>query len=466
MKNSHFKITPITLPIILFGGTIIIGTLLLHSQEALAVASISWLDALFTATSATCVTGLITVDTGTTFSLFGQSVILLLIQLGGIGIMTYAALIYFLIRQKIALNDRFVTGQGLQHNHKLPFSQLLKKIILWTLIIEIVGAVVLHFAAPRDFTFFAALFHSVSAFCNAGFSLYSDSLSHWHADWGVNLVIMALIICGGLGFSVVVELNGCLGSALKRWRRRWLPLSSDPPPAVSRSCLSWYSKIIISTTIVLILIGGGGISFFEYFAAQPDTGRAVTILAGIFQSVTCRTAGFNTLDLNLMTNVSLYLMMLLMFIGGGSGSCAGGLKVGTFRVLIAFLMAQIKGRSQAVIGRFAVERRIMHEALVLLFFSVVIIFSAAFLLNITEGGLVPHPQSRDLELKILFETVSAFGTVGLSLGLTAKLTAIGKIIVAVLMFTGRLGPIILITAIQSYQEKELFKWPEEHLLIG
>jgi trk system potassium uptake protein TrkH len=129
-------------------------------------------------------------------------------------------------------------------------------------------------------------------------------------------------------------------------------------------------------------------------------------------------------------------------------------------------MAQSKGRSQAVIGRFAVERRIMHEALVLLFFSVVIICSAAFLLNITEGGLVPHPQSRDLELKILFETVSAFGTVGLSLGLTAKLTAIGKIIVAVLMFTGRLGPIILITAIQSYQEKELFKWPEEHLLIG
>jgi len=466
MKNSHFKITPITLPIILFGGTIIIGTLLLHCQEALAVASISWLDALFTATSATCVTGLVTLDTGSTFSLFGQGVILLLIQLGGIGIMTYAALIYFLIRQKIAINDRFVTGQGLQHNRSLPFSQLLKKIILWTVIIEVVGAVTLHFAAPRDFTFFAALFHSVSAFCNAGFSLYSDSLSHWHADWGVNLVIMALIICGGLGFSVVVELNGCFGSALKRWRQRWLPLSSDPPPAVSRSCLSWYSKIILSTTIVLILVGGTGISFFEYCAAQPDTGRAVTVLAGIFQSVTCRTAGFNTLNLNLMTNVSLYLMMALMFIGGGSGSCAGGLKVGTFRVLTAFLMAQVKGRSQAVIGRFAVERRIMHEALVLLFFSVVIIFSAAFLLNITEGGLVPHPQSRDLELKILFETVSAFGTVGLTLGLTAKLTAIGKIIVAVLMFTGRLGPIILITAVQSYQEKELFKWPEEHLLIG
>ncbi len=466
MKNSHFKITPITLPILLFGGTISIGTLLLHSREALAGASISWLDALFTATSATCVTGLTTLDTGTTYSLFGQSVILLLIQLGGIGIMTYAALIYLLIRQKVAMNDRFVTGQGLQHNHNLPFGQLLKKIILWTLIIEIFGAIALHFAAPHDFTFFAALFHAISAFCNAGFSLYNDSLSHWRADWGVNLVIMALIIGGGLGFSVVVELNGCLGNTLKRWRRRWFHTPSDYPPVPSKSCLSWYSKIVISTTIVLILVGGAGISFFEYFATRPETGRAVTILAGLFQSVTCRTAGFNTLDLNQMTNVSLYLMIILMFIGGGSGSCAGGLKVGTFRVLVAFLMAHIRGRSQPVIGRFAVDRKIMHEALVLLFFSVVIVFSAAFLLNITEGGLVPHPQSRDLELKILFETVSAFGTVGLTLGLTTKLTAIGKIIVVILMFSGRLGPIILITAIQSYQEKELFKWPEERLLIG
>ncbi len=466
MQNTHFKITPITLPILLFGGTILTGTLLLHSREALTVSSISWLDALFTATSATCVTGLATLDTGTTYSLFGQSVILLLIQLGGIGIMTYAALIYLLIRQKVAMNDRFVTGRGLQHNQSLPFGQLLKKIIIWTLIIELVGAAALHFAAPNDFTFFAALFHAVSAFCNAGFSLYTDSLSHWRADWGVNLVIMALIICGGLGFSVVVELNGCLGAALKRWCRRCFNNSFDCGPLPRKSCLSWYGRIIVSTTIVLILVGGAGISFFEYCAAQPETGRAITILAGLFQSVTCRTAGFNTLNLNQMTNVSLYLMIILMFIGGGSGSCAGGLKVGTFRVLIAFLTAQVKGRSQAVIGRFAVDRKIMHEALVLLFFSVVIIFSAAFLLNITEGGLVPHPQSRDLELKILFETVSAFGTVGLSLGLTTKLTAIGKIIIIILMFTGRLGPIILITAVQSYQEKELYKWPEERLLIG
>jgi trk system potassium uptake protein TrkH len=464
MKKSHFTITPITLPILLFIGVIFTGTILLHSPPALAVKSISWLDALFTATSATCVTGLATVDTGTTFSLFGQSIILLMIQLGGIGIMTYAALIYLLIRQKVAISDRFVTGQGLQHNHNLPFGQLLKKIVLWTVIIEISGALLLHLAAPGDFTFFAALFHAVSAFCNAGFSLYSDSLSHWRADWGVNLVIMALIICGGLGFSVIVELNGCLGSILRRWQSRLQPGSARPDHP--RYGLSWYGKIIISTSIILILGGGIGIAFFESFAAHPGSSRAVTILSGMFQSVTCRTAGFNTVDLNMMTNVSLYLMIVLMFIGGGSGSCAGGLKVGTFRVLTAFLTAQLKGRSQAVIGRYAVDRKIMHEALVLLFFSVVIIFSAAFLLNISEGGLVPHPQSRDLELKILFETVSAFGTVGLSLGLTAKLTAIGKIIITILMFAGRLGPILLITAIQSYQQKELFLWPEESLLVG
>ncbi len=364
--------------------------------------------------------------------------------------MTYAALIYYLIRQRVALNDLFVTGQGLQHARTQPFGKLLIKIVLWTVIIEIIGAFLLYAAAPRDFTFFAALFHSVSAFCNAGFSLYRDSLSHWHANWGVNLVVMLLIITGGLGFSVVVEFGGCLTAPLKRSRLR----------------LSWYSKIILSTTLVLIIAGGVGISFFEYCAATPDTDWAVTLLTGFFQSVTCRTAGFNTINLNMMTTVSLYLMIILMFIGGGSGSCAGGLKVGTFRVLTAFLMAQIKGRSQAVIGHFAVERKILHEALVLLFFSVVIILTAAFLLNLSEGGLVPHTQSRDLELKILFETVSAYATVGLSLGLTAKLTAIGKIIIILLMFTGRLGPIILIAAVQSYREKELFQWPEESLLIG
>ncbi len=464
MKIIHYKITPITLPIILFAGTIAVGTLLLHSRVALAVSSVSWFDALFTATSAVCVTGLVTLDTGTIFSLFGQSVILLLIQLGGIGIMTYTALVYYLIRQRVALNDRFVIGQGLQHDRSQPFGKLLVKIVLWTMIIEIIGAILLYSAAPQDFTFFAALFHSVSAFCNAGFSLYRDSLSHWHADWGVNLVVMSLIIIGGLGFAVVVELNGCLAAFLQRWRPVFLKGSGTFHKSQLR--LSWYSKIVLFTTFFLIIVGGLGVSFFEYCAAQPGTGRVVTILAGLFQSVSCRTAGFNTIDLNMMTNVSLYLMIVLMFIGGGSGSCAGGLKVGTFRVLTAFMMAQIKGRSQAVIGRFAVERKILHEALVLLFFSVVIILSAAFLLNISEGGLVPHPQSRDLELKILFETVSAFATVGLSLGLTAKLSAIGKIIIILLMFTGRLGPIIIIAAIQSYRQKELYRWPEERLLIG
>ncbi len=462
MRRINQRITPITLPIILFAGTITFGTFLLHSRFALEGAAISWLDALFTATSAVCVTGLATLDTGTTYSLFGQSVILLLIQLGGIGIMTYTALIYYLIKQRIALNDRFVVGQGLQHKQSQPFAKLLVKIVLWTLIIEIIGTFLLYAAAPRDFTFFSALFHSVSAFCNAGFSLYRDSLSHWHADWGVNLVVMLLIITGGIGFAVVVELNGCIVALFKRWGSGFFKGVANP----SQYCLSWYGKIVIFTTFFLIIAGGIGISFFEYCASQPGTGRAVTMLAGLFQSVTCRTAGFNTINLNIMTNVSLYLMIILMFIGGGSGSCAGGLKVGTFRVLAAFLMAQIKGRSQAVIGRFAVEKRVLHEALVLLFFSVVIILSAAFLLNITEGGLVPHPQSRDLELKILFETVSAFATVGLSLGLTAKLSALGKIIIILLMFTGRLGPIIIIAAVQSYRQKELFQWPEERLLIG
>ncbi len=485
MRKISFRVTPITLPIILFAGAIACGTVLLHTRLAQVESGLSWIDALFTATSAICVTGLTTVDTGTTYSLFGQSVVALLIQAGGLGIMTYTALIYYLIRQKVALNDRFVIGQGLQHDRSQPFGVLLVRIVTWTIIIESCGAVFLYLSGKGDISPFSALFHSVSAFCNAGFSLYSDNLMAWRGNWGVNLVVMILIVTGGLGFAVVVELSGRAASLLQKvWnfryfrhfrylrylrylnhlrrpRRHRSVISTVPPHR-----LSWYSKIIIITTFFLIVTGGLGIYLCESYATRTGGGPGFTLLAGFFQSVTCRTAGFNTVDLRMMTNASLYLMMFLMFVGGGSGSCAGGLKVGTFRVLIAFLTAQIRGRSQAVIGRFAVEEKVVHEALVLLFVSVVIILSSAFILNITEGGLVPHPMSRDLELKILFETVSAYGTVGLSLGLTTTLSTLGKLIVVLLMFTGRLGPIVLIAAVQSYQRRELFRWPEERLLVG
>lgn len=483
MRKITFRVTPITLPIILFAGAIACGTLLLHTRLALAGRALSWVDALFTATSAICVTGLTTVDTGTTYSLFGQTVVALLIQLGGLGIMTYTALIYYLIRQKVALNDRFVIGQGLQHDRSQPFGALLVRIVTWTMIIETCGAVLLYLSGNGGISPFAAVFHAISAFCNAGFSLYSDNLMAWRMNWGVNLVVMVLIVTGGLGFAVVVELNGRFAGFMQRlWYFRGFrhfrflrylrylshlrrPRRLVTPPAAALR-LSWYSKIVLITTFFLIVGGGFGIYLCESCATRAGGGPGFTMLAGFFQSVTCRTAGFNTVDIRMMTNASLYLMMFLMFVGGGSGSCAGGLKVGTFRVLIAFLTAQIRGRRQAVIGRFAVEEKVVHEALVLLFVSVVIILSAAFILNITEGGLVPHPMSRDLELKILFETVSAYGTVGLSLGLTTTLSTLGKLIVILLMFTGRLGPIVLIAAVQSYQRKELFRWPEERLLVG
>jgi trk system potassium uptake protein TrkH len=488
MRKIAFRVTPITLPIILFAGAIACGTLLLHTRAALAACGLSWIDALFTATSAICVTGLTTVDTGTTYSLFGQAVVALLIQLGGLGIMTYTALIYYLIRQKVALNDRFVIGQGLQHDPRQPFGALLVRIVTWTVIIETCGAIFLYLSGDGGISPFAAVFHSISAFCNAGFSLYHDNLMAWRGNWGVNLVVMILIVTGGLGFAVVVELNGRIAGSLQHfWQQLWhfrlfrhfrylrylrylshlrRPRRGPVPTPAAPRRLSWYSKIVLMTTFFLIVGGGIGIYLCESCAARAAGGPEFTMLAGFFQSITCRTAGFNTVDIRMMTNASLYLMMFLMFVGGGSGSCAGGLKVGTFRVLIAFLTAQIRGRSQAVIGRFAVAEKVVHEALVLLFVSVVIILSAAFILNITEGGLVPHPMSRDLELKILFETVSAYGTVGLSLGLTTTLSTLGKLIVILLMFTGRLGPIVLIAAVQSYQRKELFRWPEERLLVG
>jgi trk system potassium uptake protein TrkH len=453
MKKIH--ISPFALPIVYFGGVIVAGTVLLHSGISRRGPAISWIDALFTATSATCVTGLSVVDTGTFFTRFGQSVIMALIQFGGLGIMTITGLIFYLWRQHVSLTDRVAVGQSLLHDPNFHLGQFLQRMVIWTLLTELVGAFLLYLQAPEGFPVYSAVFHAVSAFCNAGFSLNSDSLMAWRGHWGINFVFILLIVLGGLGFSVLLEIQD--------YFRRRIRLRAYP---IRRLHIGWYSRVVLQTTLFLIIAGWAGIYFAEFIGFHKYLGFNEGLLSALFQSVTCRTAGFNTLDIGKMTNVALLVMIMLMFIGGSPGSCAGGIKITTFRVLMAFVGAQVRGRRQTVIGRFAVDHETVNKSLILIFFAMVILSLATLGLTITEGGDIPHPATRGLFFEIVFEAVSAFGTVGLSTGLTPSLTVAGKSIITLLMFIGRLGPILFLAAIQNLQQKLYFRWPEESMLVG
>ncbi len=454
MRIRKFSYAPLILPIIFFAALILLGATLLHITEGDSVKPLSWTDALFTATSASCVTGLIVVDTGTYFTRFGQIIILFLIQIGGLGIMTFASLAFYLWKQRVSFTDRIAIGQSLRHDPTFHLGKFLTRIVAWTFLIEFLGAAFLFIQAPNIFSPFSALFHAVSAFCNAGFSLFTNSLMDWQGDWYVNIVFIVLIFLGGIGFTVLVELQTHCTKLIKSTRNK---LSEK---------LSWHSKTVLRTSIYLVIFGWVAIYLAEFVSYHRMMVADDAVLTSLFQSVTCRTAGFNTLDIAKMTNVSLVIMLFLMFIGGAPGSCAGGLKVTTFRVLISVIISQLNGKKQASIGQFGISEDIIKRAFLLFVFAGGIIFVSSFMLDITEGGDLPHYQVRGQFLEILFETVSAFSTVGLSTGLTAKLTIAGKWILIVLMFIGRLGPLLFVAAIQSWQKTQSYVLPEENLIIG
>ncbi len=446
-------INPLLFPILFFGLTILAGGALLHMDISATGARISWVDSLFTATSATCVTGLAVVDTGTAFTHFGQMVILALIQVGGLGIMTLASLALFLMRRRVSLFDRIAVGQNLLHDSSFHLGRFLVSIVLLTMAVELAGALLLRLFLPNGISLYSALFHSVSAFCNAGFSLYPDSLSRWRDNLPVNLVFMALIVLGGIGFSVLVESGSWLMKLCRGCRGR-------------RPRLTWYTRVVLSTSAMLIVGGALALLLSEYVGYHRPVTLRTAVIASFFQSVTCRTAGFNTVQIGSMTDVSLLIMMFLMWVGGAPGSTAGGVKVTTLRVVAAFFRARTLGRRQSVVGSIAASRGTENQALVLVLFSLVLIGLAVFILLVTEGGDIPHSASHGLFLEIAFEVISAFGTVGLSAGLTPNLTVTGKCIIMILMFIGRLGPLIFIAVLQEFQREEIVFRPEGDMLIG
>ncbi len=448
MSQSRKFVSPAFLPVYFFAATILLGGFLLHLSAAQNGTSVSWLDAMFTSVSATCVTGLVVVDTGSTFSLFGQAVIAILIHVGGLGVMTYTSLVFYLWRRRVTLTDRIAVGQSLLGDPGFKLGRFLVQVFVVCLGIEAAGAVALRFLTQGEMSWFGAFFHSVSAFCNAGFALYPDSLMGFAGNMPVNLVFMALIFLGGIGFYVLVELPGFLGA--------WFGLTKG------QARLSWQSSLVIRTSMWLILLGA---AVFFCIEARQD-GVFTALLQSLFQSVTARTAGFNTMDIGIMTDTSLFILILLMVVGGSPGSCAGGIKTTTLRVLVGFCVSQVKGREQVVVEGCGVDAPTVNKAMTLTIVAFVLIMASVFVLTVTEGANVPHQMVRGKFIELFFEASSAFATVGLSTGLTPKLSAPGKLVIMMLMFVGRLGPIVFLTMMQTWQTREHFRRAERSMLIG
>lgn len=454
---KHFG--PLALPVISFALVIAFGATLLALPMSCQGEAIPFVDALFMATSAVCVTGLSVVDMSTNFSLVGQSIILVLIQLGGLGITTYTSLIFILWRKRVSIIDRLAVGQALLHDTSFDLKSFLLRLVGIVVFIEACGAFLLMLFGQSEsgdtMTYFAAIFHSISAFCNAGFSLFSGNLMSFQDNMGVNIIFMVLIVLGGLGFSVIDE---------------GISLTADIVRRRKHKGLSRYARLVLSTSFFLIV--GGATTFWciEISRGHAHISGVDFILPALFQSISARTAGFNTMDFSLISDAGLLILIFLMFIGGSPGSCAGGIKTTTFRVLCGFVSAQFKGRSQIVLHDRAVDKNARNKALTLFIFSTLAIVLGVTILTLSIDidaiNATMGPSSRFTFMDMLFETISAFATVGLSTGLTAHLDMAGKLCITCLMFIGRLGPMWLLTTLQSLQSEPQYRWPETDMPIG
>jgi trk system potassium uptake protein TrkH len=443
------RIGPEVALVISFAGLIAGGTLLLSLPPSWGEGrSIGVVDALFTATSAVCVTGLITVDTARAWSPFGQAVIVGLIQLGGLGILTFSTFFLVLLGRPIPLSQTGVIARSHGKLHHLNARALIVRIVTYALAIEAAGAVILSVYFSRDAGWSAGVwrgvFHAVSAFCNAGFSLFSNNLEDFAGSWVVNLTIMGLIVLGGIGFLVITD--------VEEWLRR-------------RRRLSLHTKVVLATTGVLIVAGTACFYLFE--AENILVGRPFgeRILVSLFQAVTPRTAGFNTVPYGALTNAALMLTLILMFVGGSPGSTAGGIKTSTAAILFGVLYSRARGLRHATLFRRTVSERTVGEAVAIVLMSVVVVMAATFLLQWTELHEQAHPGVRGQFLTLNFEAVSAFGTVGLSMGETFGLVASSKLILVALMFIGRLGPLTLALGL-SRKKRVDYQYAEEPVLVG
>lgn len=442
------QFSPAQVLVLSFTALILSGTVLLRLPVSAARDSLTLLDALFTATSAVCVTGLIVVDTPNDLIVFGQLVILLLIQLGGLGYMAITTVVGVALGRQLRLHERLTLQEALNVQSMEGLARFVLTVLKVTLAFELTGATILTARWASEYGLgraaYYGLFHAISAFNNAGFALFSDSLMRFRGDWIVNLVVTALLICGGLGFIVLTEVG-----RVREYRR-----------------FSTHTRLVIMVTTALIVVTTALIWFIE--RNNPRTleplGFGEGLLAAYFQAVTPRTAGFNTLDIGAMLPASLFLMILLMFIGAAPGGTAGGVKISTFSIAVAVIWAMVRGTAEPTLLRRRITPPLVARA-----FSICLIGFLA--LNIVAGLLLVS-EGREL-LPTLFETTSAFGTVGLSMGeagapisLVGHFSGVGKVLVIGMMFMGRIGPLTLAVAIARSRQIPRVRHPEGKFLIG
>ena len=429
------------------------GAGLLSLPGMTVAGTLSPVDALFTATSAVCVTGLTVLNTGRDFTMAGQAVILLLVQLGGIGIVTAASLLILAGSERLSIGHEDAMTLALGTRRRMSASRLAVTVVSFTLVIEALGVLALlpfwsGEGGPGQ-RLWQCVFHAISAFCNAGFSLLPANLEPMSGNAGVSCVVMVLIVLGGFGFLNLAELAGHFRARSMRWENFSLLLKVSLV----------YTPVLIVSGALLLWLVERRVSFAELSAGDAA-------IAALFHSVSARTAGFHTAPLASFTEFSLIVIALLMLIGGVSGSCAGGIKVNTLAVLGAMVRAQVRNDAEPSLFRRSVTRPAQRSAVVLLVVSVLTMAVAAFTLSVFEGGLVAHgTASRDF-FGQGFEVISALGTVGLSTGITSELDAGGKLLLIVLMLVGRLGPLAVIAAWAKPSKPRPFKHPEEPLPVG
>jgi len=429
------------------------GTCILLLPWATRGESLNVVDALFTAVSAVCVTGLTVVDISQNFTPFGQIVVLTLIQMGGLGIMTFSTFFLYLLGRRISIRGREVIDSTFMTTPVQNIGSLLRRIMMLVFVIEGVGVVLLTLSWMRYFPFPQALyhgfFHAISAFCNAGFSLFSTSFEQFQLDPFINFVSMALIILGGLGFVVLIDFKN-------RWSR-----SSGP---IRR--LSFHTKVVCSVAFFLIFISAFFLFYVERIhslsAYAPNSG----FLIALFQSVTARTAGFNTISISRLSNGGCFILMFLMFIGAAPGSCGGGVKVSTLGILVAMFISRLRGQDESHIFYHTIPRETISKALTIVISAVILIAVIFMGLLFSENWNTPVEQSRGHFVELLFETISAFGTVGLSMGVTPTLSTIGRILITILMFVGRLGPLTMAVVLTRPVSRGKFRYARGEVMIG
>ena len=441
---------------------ILTGALLLSLPIATADSeNTSFLDALFTATSAVCVTGLVVVDTAVHWTVFGKVVLLFLMQIGGLGFMTFVTFGFMMARKRITLKDRLLLKEAYNHTTIQGMVRYARNVLLGTLLIELTGAIILSIRFCVDYGFpngvYYGIFHAISAFCNAGFDiLEGDSLVPYVGDVTVNLTIMSLIVIGGLGFIVwmdtvrVVRLKKEMHLTMRATIRR----------------MSLHSKIVYTATPLLIV---GGMLFFllvEYWNAKTLGSLPIgtKVQAAFFQSVTSRTAGFNSISQSGLTDASKFMMILLMIVGGSPGSTAGGIKTSTMAVILIAVLSVTRGSRETHVYERRIPFETLQKALAVFIISFTAIIVITMLLTFTERAMPIEKSFLDM----LFEVVSAMGTVGVTTGLTPYLSTAGRVLIIFAMFIGRLGPITIVIALtrKQNQNSDSIHYPDDRVIVG